>query len=350
VKPPVSKIARFMVFLKWIFKHFFKIKWHLFFKIINAFVHGKEAYTLKLFFESQWFLLPYNFSIIHAHFGMNGNRIAYLKAHGILPKSIKLINTFHGYDLAPNKMKNYEKEYAHLLKEANVFTVNTPYLLGLLEQINIYKKSAYVLPVGLDTTFFLQSDMETKDTEYFDLVFCGKLILLKGPDLAIDILRNLHQKDFKNVRLHIIGDGILKETLTKQVRSYSLEKSIFFYGGQSQHQLKKHFTKADAFILPGRYELETGRGETQGLVIQEAQAMELPVIVSDVGGMAYGLLPNESGFVVAEEDIDGFTEAVKTLILNPELKLSMGKKGRQYVKKYDTAVLAQKLQEIYTIN
>ena len=347
VKPPVSKLSRLITFLNWTIQNLFKIKWRLFFKSLNVFKHGKDAYTLKLFFEAQWFLTSYDFEIIHAHFGMNGNRIAYLKAYGIIPEQVKLITTFHGYDLVPDKLNMYKEEYNYLFKEAAAFTVNTPYLEGLLQKVNNYQKPCDILPVGLDTTFFRRKTIKN-NTEYFDIVFCGKLITLKGPDLAIGILNALHKLGYTQVRLHIIGNGKLRSELEKQVQSLNLKEYTVFYGSLSQKEIIQRFEQADVFILPGRYDPETGRAETQGLVIQEAQSMGLPVVVSDVGGMKYGLLPDESGFIIKEGDINGFVSTVEKFISNPKLKNQMGKVGRQHVKdQYDNGILAEKLLTIY---
>lgn len=347
IVPPKNILNRLFVFLKWTLLNLFKIKWNLFFKSLNVFKYGKDAFTLKLFFEAQWFLVSYDFELIHAHFGMNGNRIAYVKACGILPKTIKLITTFHGYDLVPYKLEGYKEEYIHLFKEATAFTVNTPYLEGILQQVNSHQKPCYILPVGLDTTFF-EKQTTKKQTSYFDIVFCGKLIPLKGPDLAIDILSKLLELGYSNVRLHLIGDGKLRHQLKKQVQSYNLQSSVIFYGELSQIEIRNHFEKADVFLLPGRYDPETGRAETQGLVIQEAQAMELPVVISDVGGMRYGILPNKSGFVIEENNIQGFVSAIERLILDTELKLKMGRAGRLFVKNnYDTKIISEKLLDIY---
>lgn len=350
VKSPKSKVARLVTFVKWTKKYFFEIKWQWFFKSLNFFKFGKEAYTLKLFFESQWFLVSYDFELVHAHFGMNGNRIAYVKSHGLLPGHLKLINTFHGYDLMPNKLQDYKTEYKYLFEEATAFTVNTPYLESLLLQVNEYQKPCYVLPVGLDTAFFKKTQ-QRKETTFFNLVFCGKLIPLKGPDLAVDILRKLHENGFDNTCLHIIGDGPMRVELEKKIQHHQLEVSVFLHGTQSQTSIKQFFSEADAFVLPGRYDLECGRAETQGLVIQEAQAMELPVIISDVGGMKYGLLPGKSGFIVKEGDLDSFVKVIETLILDTELKLKMGKVGREYVQAYyDNHVLLNKLLVVYEAN
>jgi colanic acid/amylovoran biosynthesis glycosyltransferase len=202
-----------------------------------------------------------------------------------------------------------------LLKQAHAFTVNTPYLESLFNIVNINQIPCYILPVGLDTDVF-SKQLSEKDKRYFDLVFCGKLIPLKGPDFAIEIVKRLHDNGYTQVRLHIIGKGILSKTLKKQVENYQLQENIIFYGAQTQVELKQHFEQADAFIFPGRHEEDTGRAETQGLVIQEAQAMKLPVIVSDAGGMKY--------------------------------KLKMGQVGRLFVeKKYKNNILIEHLLTIY---
>jgi len=345
-KPPVSKLKRLLFFLGWTLKHVFKIEWRTFFKSINIFKYGKEAYTLKLFFEAQWFLLPFDFDLIHAHFGMNGERIAYLKAYGIIPTSVKIITTFHGYDLEPKNLDKYRSTYANLFMYADAFTVNTPYLEGLLQQVNDCKKPHYILPVGLDTNFFKRIHPKL-DSQFFDLVFCGKLIPLKGADIAIDVVRELHNIGYKSVRLHLIGDGKLREQLNLKVHEAQLDNYVIFYGALTQEAIKVCFEQADVFILPGRYDSE-GRAETQGLVIQEAQAMELPVIVSDVGGMKYGLLPDESGYAVKEENLADFVQAIMTLLLNSHLKLKMGKQGRAFVEHYyKNEILITKLLTIY---
>ncbi len=347
IKPPKSKVKRFTVFVQWTFKHFKQIDWSLYFKTLNVFAYGKDAYTLKLFFEAQWFLVPYQADVIHAHFGMVGNRLAYLKAKGILPKTLALLNTFHGYDLEPNQLENYKGLYKHLFAQATAFTVNTPYLEGLLNQVNYHQLPVYILPVGLDTDFFKRTKQKT-DLSYFDLVFCGKLIPLKGPDIAIDVVKELHQRGFTQVRLHIIGSGELQAQLMQQVQLNNLQEAVVFYNHLTQEAVKSRFQQADVFILPGRKDPENGRAETQGLVLQEAQSMELPVVVSDVGGMKYGLIDGETGFVVNEEDVDGFVNVIERLIKHPELKMAMGISGRKFVvKKYDNNTLQKSILSIY---
>lgn len=346
IKTPKSKVKRFVVFLQWTFKHFKQIDWSLYFKTLNVFAYGKDAYTLKLFFEAQWFLVPYQADVIHAHFGMVGNRLAYLKAKGILPKALPLLTTFHGYDLEPNQLTTYKGLYKHLFAQATAFTVNTPYLEGLLNRVNCHQLPVHILPVGLDT-FFFKRTMQKTDLNYFDLVFCGRLVPFKAPDLAIEIIDRLIQMGYDNVRLHIIGRGELMDELHYQVDLLGLKKHVLFYGEKTQEEIKSILEQADVLVLPGRYDA-IGRAETQGLVIQEAQAMELPVVVSDVGGMKYGLIDGETGFVIPDGNVMDFVAVVKRLIDDAALCKSMGNAGRDYVvSHYDNQILARQLLSIY---
>jgi colanic acid/amylovoran biosynthesis glycosyltransferase len=106
--------------------------------------------------------------------------------------------------------------------------------------------------------------------------------------------------------------------------------------------------KSDVFLLPGIHDDVTGRAENQGLVIQEAQSMELPVVVSDAGGMKYGLIHTETGFVVKERDLTEFVEKLEILIEDSVLRKAMGVRGRDYVEKqFDSEVLCEKLLSYY---
>lgn len=347
VQPPKAKIKRLFTFFQWVVVHLFSINWRCLFKCLNVFKHGKDAYTLKLCYESQWFMLKHKFDIIHAHFGMNGNRIAYLKAKGIIPKSQPLITTFHGYDMVPNQLARYKSTYRYLFEEAHAFTVNTPYLEGLLNRANPTSTPVYILPVGLDTAYFKRL-LVKKETAFFDIVFCGRLIPLKGPDQALLILKQLHTNGFTNTRLHIVGEGKLKQNLEQLIIDLNLEEFVFMYGALTQDGIKKMLGLSDVLIMPGSCDVKSKRAETQGLVIQEAQAMELPVVVSDVGGMKYGLIDGETGFVVKSGHVEGFAKVIETLVQDDALKSQMGKKGRQFVvQHYDNKVLVKKLEEIY---
>lgn len=315
------------------------------FKILNVFKYGVLASSFKLFYEMQWFLKTKEFDIIHAHFGHNAKRIAFLKSLGFL-ENTKLITTFHGYDLVPNHYAFYNEEYKHLITQSDAFTANTLYLKELIKPLQT-RRPIYILPVGLDTNHF-KREQRKSITLFFNIVYCGRLIPLKGPDIAISILKELHQRGYVQARLHLIGDGDLMPQLKTQISEFQLDNDILLYGKLTQDKVKAILQDADVFILPGIYDPNNHTAETQGLVVQEAQAMGLPVIVSDAGGAKYGLIEGETGFVVKAGDVCAFADAIERFILMPNLKERMGEKGITYVKaKYDNKILVETLLQIY---
>ncbi|WP_310992298.1 glycosyltransferase family 4 protein [Aequorivita marina] len=345
-KPVYNKAKRLYGFVKLIYNNFFQINWRLLFKSLNYSKYGKKAISLKAFYKRKFFILNKEFDIIHVHFATNAVAIANHKSEGFL-KNGKLIVTFHGFDLIPNNEMDYNIRYKSLLQEASAFTVNSKYLKGILERLNLKTKNIHILPVGLDTDYFKRiGQREIKPT--YNILFCGRLIQLKGPDIAIDILVELLNRGHNHIHLTLIGDGELKNALTNRIEDEDLKRFVSIEGAHSQEFVKAQMDAANVLLMPGTHDSKTKRAETQGLVIQEAQAMELPVVISDVGGMKYGMIPNETGFVVPENDIKGFADAIETLLVNEKLRKSMGQKGREYVvANYDNTVLYLKLLKIY---
>lgn len=342
---PESKIRRVGFLLSWLINKFFRIHWSPFFRTLNFFNFGIQSSSLSLFYKGLWFLSNGTYDLIHVHFGQNASVIADLKNKGIL-NNAKLIVSFHGYDLIPNKAASSRSEYNLLFKEAELFTVNTQYTKDILLNVNPKLNNIHVLPVGLDTSFFYRK----KDLSdgIFTILFCGRLVNFKGVECTLDIMQELIKRGHTNLKLEIIGEGDLRDTLIEKIQDYNLHSYVVFHGSLSQEQIRDTMERSNIFLFPGITEEITGRAENQGLVIQEAQSMQLPVLVSDAGGMKYGLLPDISGFVIEENNILGFADAVERLLRDRMICQSMGIDGRAFVVKYyDNEVLVNKLIDLY---
>lgn len=346
-KAPRNKIKRVLQALKFISLNIFKIDYVLLLNTFNFYRFKKKALNFEEFYKKQWFILKQNFDIVHVHFGSVAIPIAQLKADGYLNKS-KLVVSFHGYDVDPSKAEYFKYQYKQLFEQVTTITVNTEYTKDLLLRIKSDLKNITILPVGLDTTLF-KPMLKTHDkTTCFKILFCGRLIKLKGADIAIKVIDELTKRGH-NVDLTIVGSGIMQNNLISLSKQLSISHLINFNGAVSQEELIELMSINDVFLLPGIIDSENGRAEAQGLVIQEAQSMELPVIVSNVGGMKYGLLPNETGFVVKEKDIEGFANSIEYFIKNPKEAKLMGKRGREFViKNYDSKILVNKLLSVYS--
>ncbi len=345
-KPPVGKLKRVYGFLRLIFIHFSQLNWDLLFQSLDFSKYGKKALNLEVFYERKFFILNKKFDVVHVHFATQAVNIAKYKSQGFL-KQAKLVVSFHGFDINPSKIEFYQSFYKQLFIETDHFTVNTIYTKEILLKANPSLTNVTILPESLDTVLFKRKEKKNQATEKFTIVYCGRLVPFKGSLLLPLIVKELINRGHNRIILKIIGGGELEKQLQNEIEKLDLTREIELVGVLTQDEIISIFNEANVFLLPGVYEPD-GRAENQGLVIQEAQAMELPVVVSDVGGMKYGLLPDITGFVVAENDINGFADSLETLIKDPRKAEEMGKQGRKYVEdNYNSKDIVDKLVTLF---
>lgn len=132
------------------------------------------------------------------------------------------------------------------------------------------------------------------------LLFVGKLIPKKRPGLIIDALERLKLDDpnvLAKLRVWIVGDGPLRETLEARVANGDLPVS--FLGFANQSELPAIYAAADCLVLPSDSE------ETWGLVVNEAFACGLSAIVSNEAGCAPDMIEDGvTGWTLMRPDAD----------------------------------------------
>lgn len=344
ISTPEPYLQRCSTFFKWIIRYANTMNRPAFWWTMNIFKHGFSVFTLRRFFKYQSFITNTH-DVFHVHFGYNAQKLVDLKQEGLL-KNSKLVVSFHGNDLRPDKIVAYREHYKELFVYADNFIVNTAYTKDLLLKVNPLLKNVHTVPVGLATDDFKYQ--ETTKFANFSMFFCGRLVAFKGVFNTLEILRELRGRGYENVHLHIVGDGEQLAELKARIESYDLESQITLHGWLKQDALKGLMRKSHVLLLPGIIEPQTGRAENQGLVVQEAQALGLPVIVSDVGGMKYGLLPDKTGYVIKANDIIGYADAIEQFIKEAPVREAFGKRGSAFVREhYDNAVIYKKLIAVY---
>ena len=108
-----------------------------------------------------------------------------------------------------------------------------------------------------------------------ELLFVGKLISLKGIDLAI---RALHASG-TDARLTFIGDGDYSEKARRLARRLGIESQIALPGRMPHAEVLREYGKFHVFVFPSLH-------DSGGFAVIEAMAQGLPVICLDCGGPA----------------------------------------------------------------
>ncbi len=303
--------------------------------------------TIKIYYDLPVLLFKDSFDIVHCHFGFNGKKIAnaYKAGACTYPKAVL---SFHGSDLTPSKVEYYKELYKDVFTYFNAFTVNSIYLKGILLNVNPFLKNYFLVPEGFKKENLAPHLLVKKSEKVYNIVFCGRLINWKGPDRAIRMVKKMIDLGCTELRLHLIGDGDLMPALQILAGQLAISDYVIFHGSMTQENVFRIMAGASVFLLPGIADKNTQRSEAQGLVLQEAQFFKLPVITSDVGGIKYGMIPDETGFLIASENESEFVEKLILLYKNPQLRVEMGEKGHKFVlKEFESKIVGDRLTNIY---
>jgi glycosyltransferase involved in cell wall biosynthesis len=106
-------------------------------------------------------------------------------------------------------------------------------------------------------------------------LFAGRLVDWKGVDILLDATSRAAAQ--APLRLEIVGDGKLRQSLEARAAELKLSDSITFSGWLSQAELARHMAASDVFVLPSLR-------ECGGAVVLEAMASALPTIAVNWGG------------------------------------------------------------------
>jgi glycosyltransferase involved in cell wall biosynthesis len=106
--------------------------------------------------------------------------------------------------------------------------------------------------------------------------------------------------------------------------------------------MKQYYIETDAFILPTR-------SDAFANVILEAMAAALPVIATDVGGVAEAVVDGETGIVVEPRRPDQLATAIQVLANDRALAEQYGRAGRERVRRFFTwAINSDRYIEAYS--
>ncbi|HNQ20060.1 MAG TPA: glycosyltransferase [Bacteroidales bacterium] len=338
---PHNKFERIIKALFIIFKNFHKSPLVIL-NSLNLFKYGKEAFSLNLLYSVVPFLNK-KFDIIHCHFGPNGNIGIKLKEIGIPGK---YVTSFHGHDANSYPKIKGKNIYNYLFKKGDLFIANTNFTKDQLINIGCDEKKIVILPVGLRVERFKFSTKKIKKNDSIKILTIGRLVEKKGHKYIIEAIAKVIHKN-KGIKYIIAGDGPLRYELKELVKNLNLERYVKFLGVVDQDEVLEIYQQSHIFVLPSVTAKNEDR-EGQALVIQEAQAMGLPVISTLHNGIPEGVINGKSGFLVPEKDINALVEKLEYLIEHPEIWPAMGRCGREFIeKKYNIQDLNNQLVKIY---
>ena len=182
----------------------------------------------------------------------------------------------------------------------------------------LLKNKVSFIPHGVDTAVFKPVVTDTK-SDHFIIGCIGVLGANKNQLLLLEALTELP----KNVQVYFYGkeDEDYKATLDEFIKENKLAGRVTFKGFVANTAIPKVMSKFDVLVLASKQ-------EGLPLSIIEGMACGVPVLSSNSGGGAQYLLKNDAGGFIFEDKNELISQVLQ-LYENPELKVQIGKQGRE---------------------
>lgn len=149
----------------------------------------------------------------------------------------------------------------------------------------------------------------------------ARLFRLKGHDDVIEAARRIvPQHD--NVRFLFIGDGVLRESLSRRIDALGLSDRFHFAGLVPPESVPGLLAASDVVV-------HTSLREGLARALPQALLSAKPVVSYDVDGAREVVIPGETGHLVPPRDVDALTDALTGLISDPHERERMGQEGRR---------------------
>jgi len=157
-------------------------------------------------------------------------------------------------------------------------------------------------------------------------IFVGRFVEVKGVEIILEAMAGLPSE--KQPQLLLVGDGPLKSSYEKIIQRHNLP--VRLVGFQQKDQLPELYAAADFFILPSLI-------EPWGVVVNEAMACGLPLLLSDQVGAAYDLLEEgRNGFMIPAGDVAAWRKALVAIMELTDAELQhMGAASREIVRPWN---------------
>jgi len=285
----------------------------------------------------------YNINIVHAR--SRAPAWSCLLATKITRR--KFVTTFHGTYNFNNKIKKF---YNSVMVRSNLVIAGSNFIFSHINEnytnyFNYKKRKLLVIFRGINTSYFnpkkitpLKQDKFCKeykiDRNKFIILLPGRLTNWKGQKLFIESLKLLKEKnDSQSFQGIILGSDQGRSIYKKQL-----------IGLVEQHRLNAHIKFVDhCSEMPVAYQIAnlvcscSIEPEAFGRVSVEAQAMEIPIVASNIGGSNETIIKNKTGFLFKSGDFNDLANNITMIMQKDYNSLKyIGIEGRKNVlKKFD---------------
>lgn len=181
-----------------------------------------------------------------------------------------------------------------------------------LQKFDVSKKAAW------------RTDIRSKyniPKDAFVYGFVGRITGDKGINELFEAFQKI-SKDQTNVYMMLVGNTEKMESINQDLFRWAQEEQRVIFCGYSK-TVEQYLAAMDVYILPSYRE-----GFGSGVI--EAEAMAVPVIVTDIPGPTDAMVRDKTGFVVLKADVKSLQSAMMKILESGELQQKFGEAGKRY--------------------
>ena len=281
-------------------------------------------------------------AVIHSHSEFMSS--AFLEAAQAL--AIPLVMTFHG--LPPLGVKPISSaRRSQIAAYATSVLVNTQFARAKAVKIGYHDITMRVVPQGLPLDDFPPRNHDKKRNGTVHVLSVGRMHRDKGHAYALIALARLARAGV-DIRWRFIGSGPDRERLERLAERLGISSLISFEQNLALSEMVACYQSSHLFVLASIPNQNPYRHvETQGVVLQEAQASGCIPIATRVGGIPECINHGEDGWLVKPRSHRAIALAITELVSRRDAWPEIRKLGRQNVEtRFSAHSVAEQVAEI----
>ena len=204
-------------------------------------------------------------------------------------------------------------------------------------------RSITVTPFGVDCSQFLRLQERNYRNDEFIVGTVKALEPTYGVEYLIRSFALLSRKysETRKLRLVIAGEGRLRRSLEKLARSVGIESQTSFLGGIPHTRVPEVLNTFSVFCA-------LSLRESFGVAVLEASACEVPVVVTNTGGLPEVVRDGVTGLIVPPKDLTRTANALERLLVDEPFRSALGVAGRKFVlENYEWSENAARMERVY---
>ncbi len=264
----------------------------------------------------------------------------------------KFVTTFHGTYNFKSRIKKF---YNSIMLRSELTIAGSNFIFDHIHtnySSHLSKnKKLLVIFRGINTEYFNKSNVTEEkverfnstlklDVQTFKILLPGRLTKWKGQEMFLEAIKLLKTKYYKtNFKAVILGSHqgrkVFFKKLISMVDQYQLKDNVIFLS--FCEEMPVAYKSADVIVS------SSIEPEAFGRVAVEAQAMEKPILASDLGGSKETVINGKSGFLFKNGDPNSLAQNLNYIIEMDKDKLqSIGNEGRKNILiKFDVEKMCQ---------